>query len=154
MGRKDLNEVLIEVMTVDDLPEVHSIETAAFTTPWSETLFHNELCKPISISRVSRINGRVAGYLCANVVLDEAHILNLAVHKDFRQLGIASFMVRQMIETMRDQDCRSVFLEVRASNEEALKMYEKIGFRFLGTRKNYYVSPAEDAVVMVLRLKE
>ena len=55
---------------------------------------------------------------------------------------------------MKENDCRSIFLEVRASNEQARLMYEKFGFVLLGTRKNYYVSPVEDAVVMVLRLTQ
>jgi len=86
------------------------------------------------------------------VIIDEGHILNLAVHQEFRGRGIASFMIKEVLDMMRDINCRSVFLEVRVSNEKARKMYEKFGFSLLGTRKNYYVSPVEDAVMMVLRL--
>ena len=152
MVRKALTEIVIEHMKVEDLPEIVSTEAASFTTPWSETLFYNEIFKAIAVSRVAKIEGKVVGHLCANVILDEGHILNLAVHPDFRRLKIASSLIREIIGIMRDRDCRSVFLEVRASNEQARIMYEKFGFTLLGTRKNYYISPVEDAVVMVLRL--
>jgi ribosomal-protein-alanine N-acetyltransferase len=152
MVGKELMAIGIDDMKVEDIPEIVSIENASFTTPWSETLFYNETRKAIAVSRVARIDGRVAGYLCANVILDEGHILNLAVHPQHRRLGIASSLIKEMIDIMRDRDCRSVFLEVRISNEQARIMYEKFGFSLLGTRKNYYISPVEDAVIMVLRL--
>ena len=152
MVRKELMEIVIDDMKVEDLPEIVGIENASFKTPWSETLFYNEICKTIAVSRVAKIDGKVVGYLCGNVILDEGHILNLAVHPEFRRLGIASSLIKEMIDTMRDRDCRSVFLEVRISNEQARIMYEKFGFTLLGTRKNYYILPVEDAVIMVLRL--
>ena len=152
MVGKELKGIVLGDMKVEDLPEIVGIENTSFKTPWSETLFYNEICKSIAVSRVAKIDGKVAGYLCANVVLDEGHILNLAVHPEYRSLGIASSLIREMIGTMRERDCRSVFLEVRVSNEQARSMYEKFGFSLLGTRKNYYISPVEDAVLMVLRL--
>jgi len=152
MVRKELMEIVIDDMKVEDLPEIVGIENASFKTPWSETLFYNEICKTIAVSRVAKIDGKVVGYLCGNVILDEGHILNLAVHPEFRRLGIASSLIKEMIDIMRDRDCRSVFLEVRISNEQARIMYEKFGFTLLGTRKNYYILPVEDAVIMVLRL--
>ena len=151
MGREVLTGIALEAMTAPDLPEVHAIETASFKTPWSHGLFADELDKAVAISSVVRIKGRVAGYICSNVVLDEGHILNLAVHQDFRRKGIASYMLRALLETMKEQGCRSVFLEVRISNAEATAMYEKLGFEYLGTRKNYYTTPVEDAVLMVRR---
>jgi ribosomal-protein-alanine N-acetyltransferase len=66
-------------------------------------------------------------------------------------LGIASALVSLAIERLKEEGCRFVFLEVRDSNEPAKRMYGKFGFEILGTRKNYYVSPAEDAVIMVLK---
>ncbi len=152
MVREELSGLFIDDMKVDDLPEVLAIETTSFKTPWSETLFRNEIFKSIAVSRVAKINGKVVGYLCANLIIDEGHILNLAVHPHYRRLGAASHMIKEMIDVMRENRCGSIFLEVRASNEEARKMYERFGFSLLGTRKNYYVSPVEDAVVMALRL--
>jgi ribosomal-protein-alanine N-acetyltransferase len=152
MVGKELNGLVVDAMTVADLPGILAIETASFKTPWTETLFFNEIFKTISVARVAKIGGKVVGYLCTNVILDEGHILNLAVHPEYRGLGIASLMIQEVLEIMKSDNCRSVFLEVRISNEEARKMYEKFGFELLGTRKNYYISPVEDAVIMVLRL--
>ena len=149
---KSLSEIVTDFMRVEDLPEILAIETNSFKTPWSETLFRNELYKTISLTRVAKIDGKIVGYLCANVIIDEGHILNLAVHKEYRGLGIASFMIKEALDIMKNDNCRSIFLEVRVSNEEARKMYEKFGFTLLATRKNYYLSPVEDALIMVLRL--
>lgn len=154
MVGKELNGLLIDAMTVADLSEVLAIETASFATPWSEALFYNEIFKANAVARVSKINRKVVGYICANIIIDEGHILTLAVHPEHRGLGIASRMIQEVLEVMRFDNCRSVFLEVRISNEEARKMYEKFGFGLLGTRKNYYISPVEDATVMVLRLHD
>ncbi len=152
MVRKALSGIVFQKMKAEDLPEVLAIETASFKTPWTEPLFYNEICKNIALSRVAKINNKVAGYLCANLIIDEGHILNLAVHPEYRGQGVASCMIGEMIEIMKDNSCRSVFLEVRASNEGARTIYKKFGFTLLSTRKNYYISPVEDAVVMVLRL--
>ena len=152
MVRKALSGIVFEKMKDEDLPEVLAIETASFKTPWTEPLFYNEISKNIALSRVAKINNKIAGYLCANLIIDEGHILNLAVHPEYRGQGVASFMIGEMVEIMKDNSCRSVFLEVRASNEGARTIYEKFGFTLLSTRKDYYVSPVEDAVVMVLRL--
>ena len=139
-------------MQVEDLPEILAIEKSSFSTPWSETLFRNEILKAISVCRVARINGKVAGYLCGEVIFDEGHILNLAVHPEHRKKGVASFLIQEMIGIMGNRHCRSVFLEVRVSNEQARYLYEKFGFTLLSKRQNYYVSPVEDAIILVLRL--
>ena len=141
-------------MTVDDLQAVLEIERSSFTTPWSETSFFNEIKNPRSIAKVVRLGGRIAGYLCASRIIDEGHILTFAVHPEFRNRGIATALIRDILEQLEGEGCRFVFLEVRASNSDARKMYEKFGFRELGVRKNYYVTPVEDGVVMVLKFSE
>jgi ribosomal-protein-alanine N-acetyltransferase len=146
-----LKDLTISVMTVDDLQAVLEIERSSFTTPWSEISFFNEIKNPRSIPKVARLGGRIAGYLCASRIIDEGHILTFAVHPEFRNRGIASALIRDILGQLKREGCRFVFLEVRASNSGARKMYEKFGFRELGVRKNYYVSPVEDGVVMVLK---
>ena len=151
VGQK-LNEIIIDDMKISHLPEVVEIERASCTMPWSESLFYNEIQNPRSIPKVARRNDQVIGYVCANRIMDEGHILNLAVHPDYRKLGIATALVEDMIGLLMHDDCRYLFLEVRASNEGAKRVYEKLNFKFLGIRKNYYISPVEDAVIMVLKL--
>jgi len=144
--------IVIEDLKAEDIPSVLEIERASFTTPWSETSFFNELKKPRSFFKVARCGEKIVGYICGGWIIDEGHVLDVAVHSDYRRLGIASTLVSLGIDRFRDEGCRFVFLEVRDSNEAAKKMYCKFGFDVLGTRKNYYVSPVEDAVIMVLKL--
>lgn len=145
-------ETVISAMTAEDIPRVLAIELASFTTPWSEILFFNETKKERSIPLVARKGETVAGYICANYVLDEGHILDLAVHPDCRRQGVATLLIREALRRLKQAGCRTVFLDVRASNLAALTMYEKIGFRICGTRKNYYQKPDEDASLLVLAL--
>jgi [ribosomal protein S18]-alanine N-acetyltransferase len=149
-----MSSIAVSEMRIQDLPEIQEIESISFSTPWSETLFRNELSKNISVCRVARVDGKMAGYLCGEVIIDEGHILNLAVHPEHQGKGIASHLIQEMLGIMRERNCRSVFLEVRISNEQARHIYEKFGFALLGERKDYYVSPVEDAVILVLRLTE
>ncbi len=151
MVSEGLKKIMIDVMTEGDLAEVLEIERASFTMPWSETSFFNQIKNPRSISKVARVGGRIAGYICASRVMDEGHILTFAVHPEQRKVGLASALISDMLSHLKEEGCRFIFLEVRVSNAAARKMYEKFGFRELGTRKNYYVSPVEDAVVMVLK---
>ncbi len=154
MVRKKIEGMVIDDLKESDLPEVVAIETVSFTMPWSEALFYNEIHNPGSILKVARVNGRIAGYICVNQIIDEGHILNLAVHPEFRGTGIASSLIEYVIHYLKEKSCRFIFLEVRISNETAKKMYEKFDFEVIGTRKNYYLLPVEDAVIMTLKLKE
>ena len=154
MVQEALSGIVIGNMQPEDLPAVLEIEQASCSMPWSETLFFNEIRNPKSVPRVGKIQGRVAGYLCSSLIIDEGHILNLAVHPDYRGRGIACELIKDMLDCLKGEGCRFIFLEVRSSNEVAKKMYEKFNFRIMGTRKDYYVSPVEDAVIMVLKLEE
>lgn len=135
-------------MREGDIPHVVQIERLSFPTPWSETSFLNEIYKLRSLARVAIFDEVIAGYLCAEQVLDEGHILNLAVHPDFRGMGVAKVLVKQVMEEMRQKGCRVLYLEVRSSNAIAKRLYERFGFRVIGTRKRYYVTPEEDAIIM------
>lgn len=152
MVAKALREILIRDLRPEDVSAVLTIEKASFSTPWSEILFMNEIFKPRSLAKAAMIGEKLVGYICANYLLEEGHILNVTVHPDHRQQGIASQLVHYMIDLLNIEGCRTIFLEVRISNEAALKMYEKAGFIQIGTRKAYYTLPVEDAVIMSLQL--
>lgn len=154
MVPKALRDILIRDLRPEDVTEVLAIEKASFTTPWSEILFMNEIFKPRSLPKAALTGEKIVGYICANYLLDEGHILNVTVHSDFRQQGIASHLVHHMIDLLKKEGCLTVFLEVRISNTAALRMYEKAGFRIITARKAYYTLPIEDAVIMSLQVAQ
>jgi ribosomal-protein-alanine N-acetyltransferase len=139
-------------MCETDIAEVLKIENMSFSTPWSEASFLNEIYKPYSLSKVAVIGDKIIGYICANRVIDECHILNLAVHPYFRRQGIAKTLVKEVQNELKENKCTYIYLEVRTSNSGARKFYEHLGFRVIGMRKNYYIMPMEDAVIMAYGL--
>lgn len=139
-------------MYPDDIPEIVSIERLSFSTPWSETSFRSEIYSRYSITRVAELNGIIVGYVCVKHVADECHLLDLAVHPDYRRRGIARALLNDVIQELKIKGCRFFYLEVRTSNYAARKLYEKFGFNMVGVRKGYYVNPAEDAVIMMMEL--
>lgn len=152
MGRKELIDITIDQMRETDLYEIVRIERESFPTPWSETLFYNELHKDHAVTKVARTDSRIAGYIVANKIIDEGHILDLAVDVLFRRSGVASMLVHDIFHHLKERACRVVFLEVRASCRAARRLYEGLGFTVIGIRKRYYSSPAEDAVIMSMTL--
>jgi ribosomal-protein-alanine N-acetyltransferase len=145
-------EVFVRGMNWQDVPDVLKIERISFTTPWSELAFLKEISNTHSVAKVAVFDGEVAGYICAGYLLDEGHILNLAVHPELRRRGIATALVEKVINELRMNGCRVLFLEVRVSNLAAIEFYERFGFRPVGYRKDYYAQPREDAVLMKLDL--
>ncbi len=147
-----MRQVSIRDMQEQDIPFIIDIERMSFSTPWSETSFLNEIYKPRSVAKVVISDERVVGYACIELVADEGHILNMAVHPDYRKTGIAASLVEKIIEESKLRACRLLYLEVRASNYIAKKLYEGFGFKIVGVRKKYYVAPEEDAVIMLLEI--
>jgi len=145
-------EILIREMQVSDIPDVLQIEHMSFTTPWSKNAFLNEINKLYSLIKVAVLGDTIIGYICVNYIIDEGHILNLAVHPDFRRQGIATKLLEDALNELKEIECRYLYLEVRVSNLEAKKFYECLGFKVMGTRKDYYTYPIEDAVTMMRRL--
>jgi ribosomal-protein-alanine N-acetyltransferase len=145
-------EILLREMQATDIPEVIEIERMSFTTPWSENAFLKEIHKLYSLTRVAILGDKVIGYICANYIMDEGHIMNLAVHHNFRRRGIGTKLVEEILDELKENDCRYIYLEVRFSNLRARNFYECFGFRVAGIRRNYYTSPIEDAALMMRKL--
>jgi ribosomal-protein-alanine N-acetyltransferase len=97
-------------------------------------------------------DGRVVGYIMYWQIRDEVQINNVAVHPDFRGKGIGEAAMRLVLKEVREKGATFATLEVRVSNAAAVRLYEKMGFKILGTRKGYYTNPVEDAYVMGLVL--
>jgi len=132
-----------------DIKTIMEIEQSSFTAPWSELSFFNEVYHANSLAKVALLDNSVVGYICTRHVLDEGHILNLAVHKDFRRRGIATELMQRVLEELKEKGCRLLYLEVRVSNIDAIKFYERFGFKVASFRRKYYSSPNEDAALMM-----
>ena len=145
-------EFVVERMTLEDLDQVMEIEEASFPTPWPRRIFEGEVGSPRTFTRVMKIEGRVIGYIIAWMVYDEVHVLNLAVHPDYRKRGIGETLLRGCLMHFLRRGAKFALLEVRRSNEEAKRLYEKLGFKQMGVRRRYYADTGEDAIIMVLRM--
>jgi [ribosomal protein S18]-alanine N-acetyltransferase len=135
-----------------DLPSVLAIERRAFTTPWSLAMFVLELSKPSGICLAATDEGRLVGYLVCSRYADVWHLMNIAVAPERRREGIATTLLRRMLE-LTGPDGR-ITLEVRPSNGPAIVMYERFGFRAAGHRRRYYHDNGEDALIMWLEAAE
>ena len=140
----------IVTLTVAHLTEAAEIENLCFSEPWSEEALLYMCTSPNThaVAVIERESGRLAAYGGCEYVLDEANIVNVATHPDFRRRGCAEALIGKMEEFLVSREVTDVFLEVRVSNAPARTLYEKLGFVAVGIRKNYYRFPAEDAVVM------
>jgi ribosomal-protein-alanine N-acetyltransferase len=117
-----------------------------FTDPWPEAGF-DPLLGPFTCVAVTE-DGTVAAYVVARGVLDEAEILNLAVHPDHARRGLGTALVQAVIQDLGRAGARRVFLEVRVSNAGAQAFYTRLGFEARGWRRGYYTHPREDALVL------
>ncbi len=136
-------------MKEGDLDEVINIERISFSSPWPVAAFLSEIINEYSLAFVAATRERIAGYICAQHVLDEGHILNLAVHPELRRKGIGNALAEEALGRLKKRGCRIFYLEVRMSNAPAMQFYEHLGFRKVGVRKKYYRSPLEDAALMI-----
>jgi ribosomal-protein-alanine N-acetyltransferase len=143
----------IEELKPHDLDEIIAIEQISFPTPWPRQVFVMELNSSSSYKRVSKINGRVVGYIVAWKIHDEVHILNLAVHPEHRRKGIGRGLIIDCLRYFSKKGIKSAILEVRVRNQNAIRLYEKIGFRSIGLRRKYYSDTGEDALVMKLDME-
>ena len=127
---------------------VAEMEKLCFSDPWSENSVRYELTNPLSYWLVALEGDRVAGYVGSQTVLDEADMMNIAVHPDFRRQGIARTMVETLVAELKEKNVRSLTLEVRVSNDPAISLYHQMGFVQVGRRPNYYRNPREDALIL------
>lgn len=144
----------IRHMGFNDLSDVLSIEKVSFRTPWSEGIFRDELFSSLCHNFVATVEEKIVGYICFAIIVDEVHLRNISVHKDYRRFGIASQMMSEMIRTSQERGVLWSTLEVRRSNTAAMKFYEKYGFEIKGIRRSYYRDTGEDAFIMWANVKE
>ncbi len=146
---------IIREMVVSDAPRVQQLlETVREASNWSLDSIANALRSNRDIALVCEANTAIVGCVFGAAVADEGEILNLAVDPRHRQKGIASRLVRHLLDRWQQQKIQRIFLEVRESNARAIQFYHRIGFAKIGRRKKYYAGPAEDALVLELARSE
>lgn len=144
----DLNSIpAIRKMTEVDLPQVTAIERSTFPAGWSNRQFLEELQNERAVCLVAELNGRVAGYLCLSLLLDVAEIMNFAVDPARQRSGIGSILLDRCMAEAAEHRVKRVQLEVRATSQPAISIYQRYGFQQTGLRKNYYENGV-DAVLM------
>jgi [ribosomal protein S18]-alanine N-acetyltransferase len=146
--------VSVRPAVLKDLDFVMDIECRSFPSPWSRETLKEELDgRNWSHVQVAESGGNAVGFMIYWIVLDEMHLLNLAVHPDWRRMGIAAAMLHRLMSVANKENTAKIFLEVRTSNRSAQMLYRKFGFKPIGIRPKYYTDNGEDAVVMCLRRK-
>lgn len=138
-------------LTLADLAAIERIEQRAYPTPWSRSMFASELAKSSSIclGAVDTDESEVlVAYLIISRYSDAWHVMNVAVHEDYRGQGVATRLLGRLFELTAGDGRRGYTLEVRVSNGGAIKLYEKLGFVPRGIRRGYYTDNREDALIM------
>ena len=138
----------LESLAEGHLSEILAIENAVNGSPWSERSFRNEIDHRHGIFRVALEDGRVVGYGGIWLVVDEAHVTNVAVAPAFQRRGIGRRLMVDLLTLAREAGMACSTLEVRAGNVAAIDLYEKLGFERTAVRRGYYPDNREDALVM------
>jgi len=145
----DKSRLCYRAMTLEDIDQVAAIEREAFTEPWTTEAFHNELVNNMFAKYIIvEYAGEIVGYGGMWIIIDEAHITNIAIRSGFRGKGLGSMLLSEMKKTASHFGALRITLEVRKSNDTAQKLYTKHGFEVSGVRPNYYSDNNEDALIM------
>ena len=132
-----------------DLDAVEEIEQASYPTPWSRSMFVAELRKPSSLALGAYAeDGALVGYAFVSRYVDAWHVMNVAVAADHRRRGIATKLLERLFEVTASDPRSGYTLEVRVSNVQAIRLYERLGFEARGVRRGYYTDNREDALIM------
>lgn len=141
-------------MEESDLDAIMELEKRCFTVPWSREAFHNELHQnQFACYIVLEQENQIIGYCGAWLVIDEAHITNVAILPEYQGKGLGKALMNKMIEHSRETGIERMTLEVRKSNLVAQSLYKKLGFQEGAVRKNYYSDNQEDAIVMWVNIE-
>lgn len=141
------------VMDASHLPIVCEIDDATALMPWPSSILENCL-RDDYVNYMALLNNQPIGFSICSTGAGEAHLQNIAIHPDFQGQGYGHWLLDETVEKLRTQGLHQLFLEVRASNKSAIKLYQRYGFENIGLRKNYYDAPVgrEDAYVYLLAM--
>ena len=129
----------------DDLEEIYEIEKESFISPWDKRQILNEIDNTLTLSH----NDEIFGFITYWIIVDEIHIIDLAVREKYRRQGIAKKLIKEVIKKHKE-DCRCIWLEVRTNNIAALELYKSLHFEHVLIRKRYYEK--EDAIILMKQI--
>ena len=138
----------------EDAPALATLEKALFSEPYSAASCASLIASPLSLATLAvGEDGTVLGYLLAQFIAPEGELFTIATRKDCRRCGIARALMRHLLCEARARGCTVLYLEVRVSNTAAIALYKAFGFKAIGTRRDYYRAPREDACIMQCALQ-
>jgi len=140
-------------MSENDVAEAVEIERTTIYSPWTGDMFLKEIGGKNSGLTAFKFENRLIGYFCFWKVFDEAHLLNLSLHVDFRGKGLGRFLINCLEEACKSMDISKIILEVAETNYAAIKLYNKCGFIRVGLRKRFYEETGDDAILMEKRIQ-
>lgn len=146
-----MDEIVWQKMRREDISQVIKLERRSFTVPWSEQAFCDEITNKLAFYLLGWMGDQVIAYAGMWLIVDEAHITNVAVDSHLRGKGIGKRLMQQMLTIAAEHSAKAMTLEVRPSNKAALALYNNLGFERAGIRKNYYEDTHEDALILWLQ---
>lgn len=143
-------ETVVSKADESDITAIAELEKECFSAPWSEKSI-TEAMENSTVFFVAKNGGKTVGYVGISCILDEGYITNVAVTENMRKKGIGTALLNRVFSHCRDNELSFVSLEVRESNQNAISLYENLGFKSEGKRKNFYDNPKEDALILTKR---
>ena len=140
--------VTFRKMTKDDAEAVAELELKCFAMAWSRADFFRELKNELAEYVVGELDKKIVAYAGAWVSFDQAEVMHIAVAPELRGQGVGTILFGELIKAVKERGATSITLEVRSSNEAAIKLYENFGLKSVGRRKGYYLDNGEDALIM------
>lgn len=147
----DITKIEMHTMKLSDLEEIKNILQTDFDDFWNFEIFKEELVNNNSSYLVLRYDNEIVCFGGIKIILDEANIMDIVTRKDKRNQGFARFVLNELINISKEQNCTSITLEVNENNLPAIHLYELFDFKEVGRRKNYYKN-GDTAILMTLKL--
>ena len=144
----DRESIIVREMKKQDLSRVAELERLCFSIPWSEKALASELKNKVALYQVLEHDGLIAAYAGMWLILDEAHVTNVAVDPQFRRQGFGLLVMLELMRRARSRGATRMTLEVREKNYGAQSFYDTLGFVKAGVRRGYYSDTGEDAFIL------